>query len=312
MTRTDFDVLSRLLTELETRPSTAHERARLEAALVGSVPNVPSSIECPHCGVEDVSAQDAVWHFVRCSLLPARRAFNRWQRIALALGDVEVPHIELVAEAHDDFAAYIRDHISSLSAEPQPHRANSIACVRRELSARLHAYDRSTDPCPWCAEVFPLETVRAHLSNCVAHPAARAAASLQSALENRQGVAELLASDRVHEANVELERLFEACDRYHASMGWSGGSVYYSKVWSEKPWRRELHRADVFVKNERLHRVDGALDEVLASISHVTKSSWSFWNGMSDGDRGESLIKDENCKRWLAELSSRRSNRRQR
>ncbi len=303
-----------LLESLAARSATEQEVGGLRAAL----PDVPRSEACGHCALVELPAYDAAWHLTRCERHPERLRYQSMHRLTMVLSGEDgfvdelrpLLHLEFEDDVIDDFAPPLRDALVALQRAPgTDERLTALATVTRALKARLHVVSRARDACPWCSGVFPLEGFIAHLSTCRRNPAATHAAVLRDALLGRYGEARVtqhLRDDRLAQALVSLRRVLDACAAYEASMGWEGGSQYYTKVWSERPFKRELHRAErvVIAEREEPYAMSPALDETLGRISVVAKQSWSFWNGMSDGERGKSIIEEDDCTHWSTALQA--------
>lgn len=311
----DYAAGLRLVDALAQRVASEEERAHLEGLMIAPLPAVPRSERCPHCG-QDAVTHDPSAHLPRCARLPARVRYQLLHRVAMALGGEDgfvAQHTELLqlsfeTDALDVFAMPWREETRALM-EPlsAPRRARAWKAVRREVARRLHAVDRASDPCPWCSAVMPLAEAGAHLAACRRHPALQFGLVLHDALLDRYGDVRVTAAwngERELEAHAALREVLDACVRYDAELGYEDADTYYSKAWQEKPWLEALYRAQRFSENGATD-ASPALAATLGAITQVVGTSFAFWNGMSDGERGRSMIRRSRCEDWnqrLAEL----------
>lgn len=138
-------------------------------------------------------------------------------------------------------------------------------------------------------------------------PGARRSVVLADTLKERcgeAGLTEAINEDRALQARDVLTELIRACRIYAGDMGYLGGNTYYSKVWSEKPWRRALRLAEGFARDEFQLSMDPALVRVVSAIATLVRQSLQFWNGMGESDDGRSLIDAEKCRAWEAQVNA--------
>lgn len=307
----------RLLERLELAPlNELEQRVLLERAELNAQVKWPnlSAPYCAFCGIEQVSATDATAHVLRCERHPARIQYQRLSRVAARLSeqrgvpnDLEpAPALTFPSRSRDeDFWMFVpfaeavallgRDGVSA------DKRQEAARSVRGALRSTMNIVERAIDPCPWCAGIFPLETFREHLWGCEQHPGAHRSFVLADALKDRFGevaVNEAIAEDRELQAKATLETFIRACRVYAENMGYSGDGTYYSKVWDEKPWNRARSLADAFARDERKEPMPPRLARLVLAIATITDQSLRFWNGMSDGERGKSIIDADDSRAW--------------
>lgn len=294
-------------------------RSRLATYSQVKAPRLPTP-ECPWCEGEQVDPLDATVHVSRCPNHPARRRYQQLSRVASAMctrrglaNDLEPqPPLTFPERSRDDdFLHYVRfdEAVVSLGREnlSAQQRKDAAWSIRRDLRSLMHVAERESDPCPWCARVFPLEAFTAHLWSCERHPGFLRASVMADALKERFGEEALLAAvneDREQQARHQLDELIRACRVYSGDMGWSGDGTYYSKVWSEKPWRRAFHLAAAHARAERQVPMEPRLEALVSSLATLAQQCVSFWNGMRYGDDGRSLIDAEKCRAWEEEVNA--------
>jgi hypothetical protein len=105
-----------------------------------------------------------------------------------------------------------------------------------------------------------------------------------------------LEEERFLQAGETLQALVRACRTYAESMGYAGGGQYYTKVWTEKPWRFAVHLAQDFALEEARGPLRPELAALVTSIGTLVEQCLEFWNRMGEGERGASLIDAQRCR----------------
>lgn len=310
-----------LIERLEHKPLTEIEQLVLigRAATYAEVksPNLPAPY-CP-CGSEQVSATDASPHALECPRHPGRVQYERLSRVAQGWAvqhrkpnDLEAaPALVFPSRPADaDFVQRMpfAEAVALLGrAEVSAQKRRDAAwSVRSELRWRMHVAERETDPCPWCARVFSLESFPAHLWSCDRHPGTVRAVVLADALKERMGEPALAAAmeeDRELEARAMFERFLKACQIYAGDMGYLDGDTYYSKVWSEKPWRRAMDLANAFAREELKSPMRPGPERLITALTVLLAQSLRFWNGMGDDGDGRSIIRAGDSRAWEAQVA---------
>lgn len=310
-----------LMERLELKPLTEIEQMVLieRAATYAEVksPKLEAS-HCP-CGNEQVSPTDASPHALECPRHPGRVHYQRLSRLAERWStrhgkpnDLEAaPALVFPSRPADaDFVQRMpfAEAVALLGrADASPEKRRDAAwSVRAELRWRMHVAERETDPCPWCARVFPLETFTAHLWSCDQHPGTVRGVVLADALRERMGESSLataIEEDRELEARAIFETFIKACQTYAGDMGYLDGDTYYSKVWSEKPWRRAMGVADAFAREEARSPMSPGLGRLITALTTLLAQSLRFWNGMGDDGDGRSLIRADDSRAWEAQVA---------
>lgn len=312
--------VAELLQRLEARPLSREEQQALLACHASlkavKYPSSGAAVYCPWCGLEQLSRPDATWHIERCERHPGRVRYQRLGRVAARLfsragrqNDLAPVPPPTFVERDPDFLVFedFATAVQRLSAPQSADTADAVWTLQRELRWRLHTIDRSTDPCPWCRAVFPMEAFIEHLWACPQHPGGRLSDVLLDGLLERFGddaVREALEEDRELEARATLGALIAASRTYAAGMGLADGGKYSSKKWSERPWMRALRLAEHFARDEQKVPMRPALERLVLAIATLVQQCMSFWNGMDDDEDGRSLIDPECCESWEAQVAA--------
>lgn len=317
---TNAEMMS-LLGRLDVKPlSTEEQRALLDCSARLEKTEYPKNSiwvpSCPYCSDCGISGTDTSWHIERCERHPQRLRYERLRRVAAHLANAAGRVDE---EAATPAATFLPPHplfpirlplaeavqVLGTRAEPQ-RRDDAIWTIRRELRWRLHVTDPSTDGCPWCRSLFSAEVFIKHLWNCPEHPGEKRGAVLEDRLRERFGddafnVA--VEAVREGEARAMLTMLITASRTYASSLGFMGEGQYYSKVWTERPWRRVMDLAKHFAEAEGAVPMIGRMETLVALTSKLAKTCLNFWNGMRD-DTDRSLIDATKCAAWEAEVTA--------
>jgi hypothetical protein len=309
--------VDRLIEQLEAEPLTEMEqsivRRRFELYAHVKVPDLPA-LWCPCCGSDELRRADACAHLVTCEWHPARVRYQALARVAAhALPPTLSSTVSLTfpVSPPDDFARAwpVAEALQALGKPSlsKEERTSAARSVQRELRWRMHVAERETDPCPWCSGVFPLEVFVDHLVTCAQHPGARGQLVLSDALIEHLGEAGLqaaLAEDREQQARAVLEHFIKACRAYAHEMGVYDDGHYYSKVWSEKPWRRASLHASAFVRSEGAASMSPAMARTVLALRTLLQRSLEFWNRMGDDGEGRSLIRIGDSDAWDADVQA--------
>lgn len=309
-----------LLGAVETVPLTDRAARTLAACLADLRERTrPGAHACAGCNASVPFGEEAR-HAERCERHPGRLRHDALLRVTerlveengggLGLEPLPPPAYPPADVEHRFFEPFA-NALRRLSVEQrqdvdEKDRPRYASVVLNELRWRLHVADRTTEPCPWCGGVWPLEGFREHLWTCEAHPGARRAVALADALRERYGdalVDAALADDAVRSAREAVRALVVASQRYAASMGYAGDGQYYTKHWSEVPWRAALDVAECIVADARAAPMSPAVERHLTTLATLVKRCQSFWSGMGEGERGASLIQDAACREWEAQVA---------
>lgn len=302
------DVIA-LLERLEHARITEDERAVLELwwtqlEHVSAPPGLRSG-SCERCGF-DFDAALVSRHQQHCARHPLRLRAERLERLASAAGlPVPVQVVFRDESADRDFRTdFSASHALNQVCGPQSReRVEAARTFSEALLTKLHLTDRESDPCPWCDGVFDLQQFPAHLLTCRLHPGGERCDVLEDQLREQVGELEFsraVERDRSAQLRASLEELVRACREYSDSMGWFDTGRYYTKKWSELPWKRALTVAEDVTKAERRESLTQVDSAHLAALTALVRASWSFWNGMGDGEDGRSLIHADDSEDWEA------------
>lgn len=338
-----------------TRPSSEEAKA-VAAALVAPRPITPTDLEAVHACLRAWAWE--VWsrsEYLKCAWCGDRRAelfqaehatccavHPAYERLSMAgaAASVLTQQLEL-PPASPPVVAPSSVRLSSRRLGPSDFESVLAAIVGSptgtwsELEARaaaercvlewLHWVDRTSEPCPWCGAIAPLESFSAHLMQCVAHPAFRAAAELSELVRPHVDPASFaLLWSLAHEAfsaRQWFSRARHAAATFRAALGWNGEAPYAHPV-DEDRWEAVRHRVANVLAQETTRQLalDGSQPQPVRRLAHrlfeesrtaraglksLLRVFSRYVGGMSEDERGR-LVSSRQLERsmdgWLRAL----------
>ncbi len=308
----------RVLGEVESRVMTADEQREVAwwERETRDLTRPRGPTECVRCASGEFNVAHATKHVTACERHPARVRYERLTQIARAIGGranrfEPVPGLQFETETRVPRYRFgtFADALTTLGQPDvtDQDRRDALELVRGHLRWRLNVLDREADPCPWCRRCFEVSAFADHLWRCPRHPATVRADVIEDELRAYLGDAGFGAAVRLElarEARMQLAELIAACHDYRQDMGYEAANVWYSKAWSERPWRRACAIAERYAAE--VH-ADGARDDTLcvtlAALVQLTEACSAFWASMHDGDDGKSLISADHSTEWEARVA---------
>lgn len=258
--------------------------------------NAKDEMDCWGCHAVRFTAPFASDHFAHCPKHPAvERARAVREAIALAPAIVEPLGLQPVQADESRLAQIdalvaapapkwtrgwyyvpsdreLRDALAHLTGPDREEYRTLESGYLTKLDGAVESWERirhrSSDPCPHCGAVTPLDQAVGHLMHCKQHPAALLADEALGRLAVSLGKAgaEALVK-RVLERNEQvsaLRTLLEACDRFDGDLGWNGDCAYARGYVEEA-----LHRAQETSK----YRIDAEDRGYRPNLEPITEAA---------------------------------------